>query len=419
MYRITAPERCDIEIDLPASKSVTHRILILAALNYGNTFISQPLKAEDTDITLRALQNMGAETVVHADDIEVIKPIGIIKNDDIFLGNSGSSARFLIPLAALLDKSCRFFGHDRLHQRPFAELFDALRQLNVRIECENNTLPAVINPAKIKGGRIKLADLPSSQIITALMMSALWMENDLEIVLPAKTPSLPYIKMTYRLMKRMGLGVDYRDNLISVVAGRPDLDWNFKVEKDFSAASYWVIYSMIHGIKLVLPGVTLPSLQGDERIFSIADILGAEIMLFSDRLEITGKLKRGMNIDCNEIPDLVPALSVLAMFAPEESHLKNVKHLEYKESNRIEAIQSNISALGGRSEYDNGDLRIVPQKKYEANIIESYNDHRIAMSFAIAGTKIPGTIIKNPDCVKKSYPAFWQHFRYWQGLENE
>ncbi len=415
MYKISVPDREILQIDLPASKSVTHRILILGALNDGKTIISDPLMAEDTEITIQALRNMGAGITEDEGTITISNALGHVNDAEIYLGNSGSSARFLIPLAPHLDKPFRFYGSDRLHQRPFAQLFDALKNFDVNIESLDNTLPAVIHPKSLTGGRIELHDLPSSQIITALMMSALWMKNDLEIIMPEDTPSLPYIKMTYKLMKKLGLRAGYDQNQIRITANRPDLDWNFRVEKDFSAASYWVVLSMLHNIKLILPKVTLPSLQGDERIFEIARELGANIMLYPDHMELQGSIQKGMAIDCNEIPDLVPALSVMAMFAPATSRLMNIKHLEYKESNRISAIQSNIEALGGKTEYRNGNLEIFPQANYTPATLDSFDDHRIAMSFAIAGTRVPGTIISRPECVRKSYPSFWQDFRLLAG----
>ena len=418
MYRITIPDSERFIIDLPSSKSVTHRILILGALNYGRTIISNALMAEDTEITRQALVNMGAGIENCDAQLEVCNPISRVTDDQVFLGNSGSSARFLIPLGSFLDKPVRFYGDERLHQRPFSELFSAMRNLNININAVNNSLPATISPGLPAGGEVKFDHLPSSQIISSLMMSALWMSRDLTMILPQNTPSLPYIKMTFNLMKHLGLHTEYEDNRISVKAEKPDLDWNFKVEKDFSAASYWVALSMLHNKKLVLPGVTLPSLQGDERIFAIAAEMGAEIMLYPDRLELTGELRRGLKTDCNEIPDLVPTLCVMAMFAPEPSQLQNIKHLEYKESNRIQALQSGIESLGGETEYTNGNLTIIPKTEYHSAAIDSFNDHRIAMSFAIAGTRVPGTIINQPKCVQKSYPDFWQDFTFWSEETN-
>jgi 3-phosphoshikimate 1-carboxyvinyltransferase len=303
-----------------------------------------------------------------------------------------------------------------LHQRPFGQLFKALRHFNVTIDSNADTLPATVHPQSVTGASIKLRDLPSSQIITALMLAGLWMKNDLEMILPESTPSLPYIMMTFKLMKRLGLSTEYNGNRIHVAGSQPNLDWNLRVEKDFSAASYWVVFGLLHGTKIVFPNITLPSLQGDERIFHIADQVGAHIMLFSDRLELLGTVKKGIDIDANDIPDLVPALSILAMFAPEKSRITNIKHLEYKESNRISAIRTNVELLGGKTNYHDGNLEIIPNTNYTSAALQSFNDHRIAMSFAIAGTRIPGTCIKGPECVKKSYPNFWQDLSWWEEI---
>jgi len=403
-----SPSSTDKIIQLPPSKSVSHRAFILASLNTGTSLIESYLQAEDTRITREALTAMGADIKEEGDGLRFGAPIGLRKKDKVFLGNSGSSARFLIPLASYINKPVYFYGESRLHDRPFAELFSALEQTGGKFKAAGNTLPVTVSPAELRGGVLKFDELPSSQIVTAFMLAALWMENDLTLQLPESTPSQPYIRMTYQLLQRLGIEVKYEDNTVYVPSGPPNLDWYFKVEKDFSAASYWVLYGLINGCKIILPGITLPSLQGDEKIFEIAEMVGANIMLFTDRLEMEGRIEKGLSLDCHNIPDLVPALSVLGLFAPEPVKLMNIKHLEYKESNRVEAIQKNIAALGGISSYNNNHLTIQPQKKYQPARISSFNDHRIAMSFGVAGTRIKGITIDNPDCVSKSYPAFWQ-----------
>jgi 3-phosphoshikimate 1-carboxyvinyltransferase len=245
-------------------------------------------------------------------------------------------------------------------------------------------------------------------------MAGLKMNKNLTIRMTSGMPSIPYIKMTADLMKRLRLNVDYSKTQIRVESLQPDMDWTLNVEKDFSAASYWVLYALINKTKVILKKMTIPSLQGDEEILNIADSVGADIMLYTDRIEIDGKIKRSFDIDCENTPDLVPALGVLSLFCPTNCRMRNVKNLEHKESNRIQALQDNIKRIGGKSHYENGELTVMPQKNYKGNLIESYNDHRIAMSFAMAGTRIAGTIIDNPDCVNKSYPGFWEDFTHWK-----
>jgi 3-phosphoshikimate 1-carboxyvinyltransferase len=417
MYRITKPTCREIQVRLPSSKSLTHRALILSGLNLGTAEIHQPLMADDTDITLQALTSLGSDLQVLENGIRCAAPIGRVKKNRIFLGNSGSSARFLIPLAALVNRPVYFYGNPRLHQRPFGELFAALRQLGIRLETTAHSLPVRVFPGSIRGGRIVFKRLPSSQIISALMMTASWMEQDLEIILPAHTPSLPYIVMTCKLMRRLGFQVFFEKRRIMLKAGKSNYHWCLDVEQDLSAASYWVLLAMINRLKVILPGVVRPALQGDERIFAIAAESGSRVMLYSDRVEIEGNIRRGLHLDCSDVPDLVPALAVLALFAPEPSRFMQIRHLEYKESNRILALQQNIDTMGGKSSYRRGTLTIFPQKKYRGGIIRTHDDHRIAMSFAVAGTRIEDLLIDQPDCVSKSYPDFWRDFNYYQQVE--
>ena len=416
MHKIIPTKIAEKTVSLPTSKSVSHRMCVLGGLNLGPTRIKHLLVSEDLEITQTALQNMGMKSKQNGDVLEIETPIGAVRKPEVFLGNSGSSARFLIPLAAHLDQPFRFFGTDRLHQRPFKQVFDACARLGIRVKSANGTLPAVVHPAKIKGGKVSFESLPTSQIITALMMTALWMEKDLTIELQENTPSLPYIKMTHNLMKRMNLPIEFSQKKIWIKAKKPDYIWNFTVEKDLSAASYWVALGLIHGAKIALNDVMLPSLQGDERIFEIAEELGANVMLYPDRVEISGGIERGITVDCRDIPDLVPTLSVIGMFAPAPVKLTGVENLRFKESDRIAAVQKNIAAMGGKSDYANGTLTIIPQKKYQGAALKAFNDHRIAMSFALVGTRISGVTIDEPQCVRKSYPTFWDDFDYWETI---
>jgi 3-phosphoshikimate 1-carboxyvinyltransferase len=414
MHRIIPDKAEDLEINLPSSKSITHRLFILAALNRGITRIENPLLSDDTQLTRSALETMGAVFEEQDKRLIVSKPIGETRGDEIYLGNSGSSARFLIPLGTFLDRPVKFYGSDRLHKRPFVELLQAIQTFGHKFESTNDSLPVRTLPGHSTGGTINFSVLPSSQIVTALMMAGLRMQKNLTIRLPNGMPSLPYIRMTANLMKRLRLNVKYSASIIRVECGEPKMDWTLPVEKDFSAASYWVVYALINGVKVILKNMNVPSLQGDEEILRIAELAGSRVMLYKDRIEITGRISNSLDLNCEDTPDLVPSLSVLALFCKAPSRLRKVKVLEYKESNRIEAIRKNIETIGGHSAYKEGQLTIYPQKQYHGGLINAFNDHRIAMSFAIAGTRIPDIVIDDPECVDKSYPDFWRDFAYWK-----
>jgi 3-phosphoshikimate 1-carboxyvinyltransferase len=419
MHQIIPDKLQDREINLPSSKSITHRMLILAALNKGSTKISNALIAEDTEITKKALQTMGALIEGDRDCFTVTRSIGETTGSEIYLGNSGSSARFLIPLGVFLDREMRYYGTERLHKRPFAELLEAINHFGHRFNAIDNSLPLFTHPGSSRGGQIEFNILPSSQIVTGLMMAALKMKKNLTIKMTADMPSLPYIKMTADLMKRLRLNVEFSKTQIRVESLQPDLDWTFNVEKDFSAASYWVIFALLNRTKVILKNMNMPSLQGDEEILNIADAVGAEIMLCSNEIEINGNISRPFDVNCENTPDLVPALGVLALFCPSACRMRGVKFLEYKESNRVQALQDNIKQIGGKSDYKDGVLTVIPQKRYHGALIDTFDDHRIAMSFAMAGTRISDIVINKPDCVSKSYPGFWKDFTYWREVKGQ
>lgn len=418
MYRIFTPEKKEIKVEIPNSKSISHRIAILAAIKPGITEIKNFLYSEDTEITLQALTDMGAEFSRNGNTVTCSGQIGSVRSAKIFFGNSGSSARFLLPLAALCDQPVTFSGTERLHQRPVHELLTAMEQLGIKHKSNGNKLPVTVFPSIASGSKLKFDTLSSSQVVTAMLLMAVRMSAGLEIEFGRSVPSLPYIGLTFRLMHHLNLDIQKIENGYFVRPGVPATDWQYKVEKDMSSASYWVVLALISGQKVVLQNVVPPSIQGDERIFAIAESIGAEVELYPDRVEISGRIKNSFDIDCNGIPDLVPSLAVLAMFAPEKCILRNIEHLEYKESNRIEVVCKNINNLGGSCEYNQGSIQISPQpKKYKGCTIKCFDDHRIAMAFAVAGIRIENVVIDNPPVVSKSYPEFWDHFRWWKETE--
>lgn len=407
-HREILPIKGPLRIDLPGSKSISHRLCILAALNAGTVQLAGLLDSEDIDITCATLGNMGARILRGGSTAEIRGPLGKTGIGETYLGNSGSSARFLFPIGSILDKPFRFAGSERLHQRPFGELFAAFRELGGKMTDTAGSLPATTLPGPLRGGPIALRGLPSSQIISGLMMLAPQMSRDLEIVLGNDIPSLPYINITLRLMQRLGIAAEQEKNTIRVAAGHTAFSGVFTAERDMSAASYWVARAVISGEEVLLEGVHRPTLQGDEVIFDIAGAAGAEILQQKNGVLIRGGLTRAIEADAIDCPDLVPTLAVMALFAPGKSVIRNVTHLVHKESDRVAAVQQNIAVLGGGSAFDGRDLSITPARDYRGGLIRTFNDHRIAMSFAIAGLLIPGTFIENPGCVAKSYPGFWE-----------
>lgn len=411
-YRILDDSPRDRVIDLPPSKSLSHRALILAALNPHPSRVRHVLDSDDLAITRNGLTGLGAG-LRNEDGVWLVsQPIGLSDGHAIELGNSGSSARFLIPLGAFADRPVLFQGTPRLHERPFGELFSVMKQLGYRLS--STSLPVTVEPWPIRGGIVDMPILPSSQVISGLMMAALRMEGDLHIRISSVVPSFAYVDMTSRLMQSLGIGVEQTQNEITVEARTPNRGWDLQVEKDMSAASYWALYALLAQRRVLLRGLRRPTLQGDEAILDLATMCGATVDASDEGVAVAGAIDKALDIDARSVPDLVPTLGVLAMFAPGETVISNIEHLRHKESDRIESVCVNIRNLGGHAEYRDGSLRIRGRDRYRGTLIRTFDDHRIAMAFAMAGVRIPGVTIENPDCVTKSYPGFWKDFENYE-----
>jgi len=418
VYLISPVENEISPVALPPSKSITHRAFILAALNKGTSYIDAPLLSEDTEITIEALKAMGAEFNHTDSGFSVKGSIGNVRQNEIYLGNSGSSARFLLPLAPMLDRPVKFNGNDDLRKRPFSELIGAMREKGIRIDSTDNSLPAIVYPGSYSNLDFSFSNLPSSQILSGFLFASILEKKSIAIKHIGKIPSLPYFSMTMGMIQDLGL--DIRTDGDTIYLEKPGIskNLNINIEKDYSAASYWVVLALITGKKVILKDASLPSLQGDCLIFSVAEQAGGKVSLFHDRIEVEGGITSGFSGDYSDTPDLVPSLAILALFAPKPVTFANVSRLQFKETDRIHAIRTNIEALGGKTSYNGSDLIIYPIGKSCGAIINSFNDHRIAMSFAVAGTRISGTTIDNPSCVSKSYPEFWKQFIYFKEIRN-
>ncbi len=413
MYKILNTDVRELTINLPSSKSLTHRAYILSAVTGKESLVRNPLESEDTLITKNILSDWGLIFEETGEGVKISGSISRRGEETIYLANSGSTARFLLPLASYLNKPVRFTGDEEIYRRPFKSLFEAIRDLSGTIEAGDNSLPATVYPAKLSGGELIFENLSSSQIISGLMMAAPLMEKELQLKIPVDTPSLAYVKMTFDFMRKTGFRIFMEDRKINIFPKIPEKGLDIEIEKDLSAAAIWVALALVSGIHIDFPGVSLKSIQGDRIIFDIAEAVGAKVREYPGGVEVSGRINKSMDLDCRNVPDLVPALSVAALFAPGQSVFRNVNHLKHKESDRIRSISENINLIGGKAEFDNNNMLITPSDKYSGGKIRCYNDHRIAMSFAMAGAVIENILIDQPEAVKKSYPDFWEHFTFY------
>ena len=402
--------RC--EVNVPGSKSYTHRLLIASALSDGICALKNCLRSEDTLLTIEALRKMGVGIDDVNTEITIHGTRGVLKacNEQLFLGNSGTSMRLLTGVAALGEGEYTLTGTSRMSERPIEDLLDGLKSLGVSARSVNNNgcPPVVIKGRKIKGARIELRCSLSSQFLSSILLIAPYTEEGIEINVIEGPVSRPYIDMTIDIMAKFGIEVK-RDGYLkfSVEGGRCYCAGNHYIEPDCSQAGYFWAAAAITGAEIKVKGITKESSQGDLNFTGLLEKMGCKIIFENDGISAKGGFLSGIEADMSDMPDMVPTLAVVASFAKGTTVIKNVGHLKEKESDRLSAVVNELSKTGIEAKSTGTDLVIKGGASRGAEI-ETYNDHRIAMSFAIAGLKVPGIFIKDEKCVEKSFPDFWK-----------
>lgn len=398
-------------VNAPSSKSITHRLLIIGALSGKECTIQNPLFCEDTQITIEGLKKLGFEMETVLDSILFTGSRRNVKQPvEIFVGNSGTSARFLMALASLLSVDCIIDGSPRMRQRPMAPLIQALQKMGAHIEHRSGYLPIAIKGGNLKGGRIQIDSTYSSQFLSAMLLIAPYLKDISRIYFGSPVASKPYVDMTVALMRKAGIALKEEQNYYEIPSPQTYSNSQMQVEGDYSNTAPFMAGATITGGRIAFKNLSMDSIQGDEIILNILKNSGAKIDVRNHEIIVTGNEIESIDLDMQNSPDLIPPVSVMALFAKAKSILHNVGNLRLKESDRLHAIMNNIKKLGGKAYLDRNDLIIEPQPLHGA-MLPTYNDHRIAMSFAMAGLKVPGITIENSECVKKSYPNFWDDFK--------
>jgi 3-phosphoshikimate 1-carboxyvinyltransferase len=412
MIEIKPLHRCHAMVRLPGSKSYTHRALIISALADGESFLINALRSEDTEHTARALEKFGVPIFWEREEIRVLGRGGKLRAEEekIFVGNSGTSMRFLTALAALKNGRTILDGNERMRERPVADLLEGLRTLGVRTYSreEEGYPPVVVEPEKFKGGKAKIKGEESSQFLSALLMIAPYALQDVYVEVVGNLVSKPYVDITRDVMAAFRVEVQsegYRSFFVR--SGQRYLPQTYRIEGDASNASYFFSAAALTKGRVRVENFYPNSVQGDAGFLNILEKMGCDVIRGEDWAEVYGKELQGIEIDMNSMPDLVPTLAVTAAFAKGKTIIQNIGHLRFKESDRITAIGGELVRIGIRVEEGDDWLKIEGGKPHGAEI-ETYNDHRLAMSFAIAGLAVPGVKIKGEQCVDKSFPSFWQ-----------
>lgn len=390
-------EFIEANISLPLSKSISNRALIINALTPGAIDIEQVAKCDDTNSMVAALNN---------------------QSESINIGAAGTAMRFLTAyFAAIPGRTVTLDGSERMRQRPIEALVNALRDCGADIKYLINEgfPPLLINGSKLTGGDISLPASISSQYISALLMIAPTMDRGLTLTLQGDIISRPYINMTLSLMKTWGVDCDFSGNVIKVApqAYKPT---EFKIEADWSAASYWYAIAALSAGNITLTGLQLHSVQGDSHLVQLFESLGV-ITHFEDTettLEPTPDTCPRLNIDLSDQPDIAQTIVVTACMLGIPFSITGLSTLKIKETDRLEALRTEMLKLGMELIIENDnkiswDGNRLPISQIPA--IDTYKDHRMAMAFAPAAIYIPGLIINDMDVVSKSYPEFWLHLQ--------
>ncbi|MFH2060403.1 MAG: 3-phosphoshikimate 1-carboxyvinyltransferase [Pseudomonadota bacterium] len=400
---------------IPGSKSISHRMMICASLSKGNSSIDNLLQSEDILLTIRALKSMGAKIEQICGDHFSVTGFGghPTKSDqDIYLGNSGTSMRLLAGIAALGSNQYTLTGNERMCERPMVELLDALSQLNIQASSDNKngTPPVIIKGGNRKGGEVLIDCSKSSQYLSSLLMMGALLEKGLDIHLDSPPVSSPYIDLTMDIMKKFHVESRQISTTHYKVDGQQSYaSGKFIVEPDLSNAGYFWAIGAVTGQMIFVDNINLNTLQGDINQIKILEQMGCKLVVEDNRIGICGKELTGVDVDMGATPDAVPAIAVVASFAKGTTRISNIGHLRVKECDRIDVVSSQLEKMGIHVKQGD-DFMEITGGKHTGAFIETFNDHRIAMAFSIPGLLIDGIKIQNPACVEKSFPNYWKIF---------
>jgi 3-phosphoshikimate 1-carboxyvinyltransferase len=403
-------------VTIPGSKSITNRALLLAALAEGKSRIEGALFSDDTHYMQQALGELGVSVI--ADPAKALFEVegcgGIFPNKEaeLFLGNAGTATRFLSAALCLGHGTYYVDGIARMRQRPIHDLLGALRELGAQILTPNDCLPLEIQAKGLKGGAVSIRGDASSQFLSALLQVAPKTQDGLEIKIDGPLFSKPYVDMTLRMLEQWGATSSHENYESFYVAGGQNfIAQDYVVEPDASSASYFFAAAAITGGKIRVKNLGKNALQGDVDFVDILAQMGCTIKKGKNYVEVQGpeggKLSGG-KFDMNAISDTVMTLAAIAPFASSPVEITNVAHIRGKETDRLSALATELARLGAKVEEREDGLLILPAKRLKRASIKTYDDHRMAMSFAITALKSPGIEIRDPGCVAKTFPDFFE-----------
>jgi 3-phosphoshikimate 1-carboxyvinyltransferase len=404
------------EVNLPGSKSLSNRALLLAALAEGTSKITNLLESDDTRHMLNALKQLGIDYTLSEDKTECTivgngGPLHTKGFEELFLGNAGTAMRPLCAALSLGEGSYMLTGEPRMKERPIGHLVDALRQSGAKINyLETEGYPPVQIEAKgLQGGNVEIDGAISSQFLTALLMAAPLAKNDMKIMILGDLVSKPYIDITLHIMKDFGVEVVNNDYKTFEIQGGQTYKAveRFMVEGDASSASYFLAAAAIKGGTVKVTGIGKNSVQGDVAFADVLEKMGAKVEWGDDFISVTKGELNAVDMDFNHIPDAAMTIATAALFAKGTTTLRNIYNWRVKETDRLYAMATELRKVGAEVEEGEDYLTITPPAQLKHAAIDTYDDHRMAMCFSLLALDPVSVTINEPECTAKTFPTYF------------
>ncbi|WP_252179358.1 3-phosphoshikimate 1-carboxyvinyltransferase [Endozoicomonas sp. 4G] len=406
------------EVSIPGSKSLSNRILLLAALAEGTTTITNLLDSDDVRYMLKALKALGVQYQLSENNIVcqitgLAGPLGFGQSLTLFLGNAGTAMRPLTAALCLGEGEYTLTGEPRMYERPIGDLISCLEQAGADIEYlgEKNFPPLKISGTGLKGGEVSIRGDISSQFLTAMLMAAPLASDKTVITIEGELVSKPYIDITLSVMKRFGVNVQNNEYQSFVVEGGQTYisPGDIMVEGDASSASYFLAAAAIGG-KLRVHGTGNASIQGDARFAQVLEQMGAKVTWSDNWIEVEKGELKGVDVDLNSIPDAAMTIATTALFARGQTVIRNIYNWRVKETDRLAAMATELRKVGADVEEGEDYIVINPPAQVQPAAIDTYDDHRMAMCFSLAAFGGSPITINDPGCTSKTFPTYFQVF---------
>ncbi|WP_028044151.1 3-phosphoshikimate 1-carboxyvinyltransferase [Candidatus Stoquefichus massiliensis] len=414
------PHQLKGSVSVPPSKSMAHRAIICASLARGKSTITNIEYSQDIKATISAMKALGTMIFEYDDYLEIDGTTTFLKNQcEIDCCESGSTLRFMVPISIVCEANIHFFGEGRLGKRPLDVYYDIFEKQGISYLYKENCLDLYVR-GRLHGGEFEIPGNVSSQFISGLLFALPLMDEGSVIKITSPLESKGYIDLTLQMLNQYGIQIINHDYQELIIPGNQHYyPHNYRVEADFSQAAFYLVAGAFHN-DVILKDLNLESYQGDKEAIAILERMGCELIKKEDGYQMISQQLVSTTIDGSQCPDIIPVIALACALAKGTSKIEHIGRLRIKECDRLHATVEVIQQLGGQAQEFDDSMIIEGVEQLRGGCVSSYNDHRMAMMEAIASTVCQDkVIIDKKDCVKKSYPSFWEHFQMLGGIFDE